>query len=431
MKFRILGLMSIAMSSSVLAGPQFVDLRTVIRLAGANHDEVELAKRKHAEALIESQQAWQRYWPSPTIGAQYRGHEGRTQDVRGAVFDVSKQQYFTGAGIIVDWAPGDIYYAALASKQRALAAEHAVDKARLEIVREASLRYYDLLAAEATLFIISQDLAVTQKYADQIQGAVEAGTIFRGDMLRVHTQLNRLKLQIRMGEENTEVCAAALAETLRLPADAMLRAVKADLTPVKLLDDSKLPELLALAHSSRPELKSLSAATEALRREEQRARIGPIFPSFQAGYSSGGFGGGHGGYGGQQDFYAGLGWKLGPGGLLDTNRTKLAGIEKETADFRMRKARAWVEREVVEMASRSRSAHEQIQIAEESVSAAEELTKLSGERQETQVGIVLEYVLAREELTRAQISRIRAVVEYNRAQNMLASAVGKPTVDSK
>lgn len=422
MKPWILGLVAV---STACAEPQFVDMRTVMKLAGGSHDEVELARRKHAEALLESNQAWQRYWPNPVVGAQYRGHEGRTQDVKGAVFDVSKQQYFAGGGVVVDWAPGDIYFAALASKQRAVAAGHAVDKARLDTMREAAERYYELLAAESSLSIIANDLVVTQKYASQLESAVQVGTVFRGDFLRVQTQLSRLRLQIRQGEENTEVCAARLAETLRLGGESALRAAKVDLIPVTLVGDLKLGDLLARAQASRPELKSLAAADEALRREEQRVRVGPWFPSFQAGYSTGGFGGGQGsGFGNQQDYYAGLGWKVGPGGLFDSTRPKIVALERESSQFRMKKAAAMVEREVVEMVAHVRSAKEQIQIAEDAVAAAEELTKISGERQANQVGVVLEYVIAREDLTRSRLARVRAVVDYNRAQHLLEFALG-------
>ena len=36
------------------ADPAFVDLRTVMRLAGANNDEIQLARARHDEAVAES-----------------------------------------------------------------------------------------------------------------------------------------------------------------------------------------------------------------------------------------------------------------------------------------------------------------------------------------------------------------------------------------
>lgn len=88
------------------AAPVHVDLPTVMMLAGANNDEIQLAKTKHTEVLAESKLAWQRFWPSLTLGAGYRRTDGNVQDIAGAVFDVSKQQYTVGPNLMIDWSPG-------------------------------------------------------------------------------------------------------------------------------------------------------------------------------------------------------------------------------------------------------------------------------------------------------------------------------------
>jgi outer membrane protein TolC len=147
-----------------------------------------------------------------TLGAGYRRTDGNVQDIAGAVFDVSKQQYTVGPNLMIDWSPGDMYYAALAAKQRALAAEQLAEKARRDIVTQATGRYYDLLATEASLAIIEDDLRLTQDYEKQIGGAVDAGTAFRADLLRVKTQVSREKLAIRQHQEKRDLAAAALAE---------------------------------------------------------------------------------------------------------------------------------------------------------------------------------------------------------------------------
>lgn len=412
------------------AASVFVDLRTVLKLAGARHDEVELARLQHAQALFESQQAWQRYWPTLAVGAQYRGHEGRLQDIQGHVFNARKHQYSVGPGVVLDWAPGDIYYAALAAKQRAAAAEHWMEKTRLDVLRQAIDRYFDLLSAEAVLTVIANDVAISKEYARQLENAVSVGTAFRADLLRVNTQLARLRLQVRQGEEELQLAAARLAEVLRLPPETELRAAKVDLVPVRLLGDQQVGELVTRAQSVRPEVKAVEAATAALSSEESRARVAPLYPSFQAGYSAAGFGGGienrSGNFGGQQDVFVGFGWKVGPGGLFDFTRQKLAASRREAAALQGNRAKAVVGREVVEAAVRSRSAAEQLTIADQAVAAGEEMTRLAGERQASEVGVVLEYVMAREDLTRARLGRVRAVVEFNRAQHALKIAVGVP-----
>ncbi len=53
------------------------------------------------------------------------------------------------------------------------------------------------------------------------------------------------------------------------------------------------------------------------------------------------------------------------------------------------------------------------------------MVKLAKERQASQLGVVLEYLLAREELTRARQSRVQAVAAFNKAQHELKRAVGR------
>jgi outer membrane protein TolC len=420
----------LAAFGNVCSAPMHVDLPTVMRLAGANNDEIRLARAKHVEALAESRLAWQRFWPSLTLGAGYRRADGNVQDIAGAVFDVSKQQYSVGPNLMIDWSPGDMYYSALAAKQKALAAEQLAEKARRDIVTQSTGRYYDLLAAEASLAIIEDDLRLTQEYEKQIGGAVDAGTAFRADLLRVKTQVSREKLSIRQHEEARDLAAAALAEILRLPAETELRPAKADLVPVRLLDRrTGVATLISQAARERPEMKAADAVSSAAGLESERASVAPMIPSVQAGYGFGGLGGGFNGDMGNfdetQNVFVGLGWKIGPGGLFDRQRKVIAGAQEEAAGLQASNVKAAIGREVVEAAARSQSAHDQIAINDEAVGAAEEMVKLARERQASQLGVVLEYLLAREELTRARQSRVQAVTRFNKAQHELKRAVGR------
>jgi outer membrane protein TolC len=416
------------LTATASAAPMHVDLPTVMKLAGANNDEIELARVKHAESIAESKLAWQRFWPTLSLGVGYRGHEGRIQDVAGAIFDARKQQYTVGTAVVIDWSPGDLYYSALAAKQKAIAAEQLAEKSRRDIVMEATTRYFDLLATEASVVILEDDLRLTQDYEKQIGGAVTAGTAFRADLLRVKTQVSRAKLTIRQHQEKRDLAAAALAETLRLPPETELRPAKADLVPVRLNGKKGVASMLTDAVQNRPELKAASAANSAATLERDRARIAPLIPSVQAGYNFGGLGGGFAGdtgnFGDSQDFYAGLGWKIGPGGLFDKQRQAIAGTREEATVLQAGQIKAAIGREVVEAAAKSQSAHDQIAINDEAVTAAEEMAKLAKERQASQLGVVLEYLLAREELTRARQSRVMAVTDFNKAQHELKRAIG-------
>jgi outer membrane protein TolC len=414
--------------SLAAADPNYVDLRTVMRLVGANNDEIKLARVRHAQAIAESKQAWQQFWPTPALGASYRVHDGNVQDIGGAVFDASKQQYTVGATVMIDWSPGELYYQALVAKQRVLAAEQVAEHTRQVIVLEAVERYYDLLRAEAEVAVMEDDLRLLREYAEQLDGAVTAGTAFRADLLRVKTQISRAQLQVRKGGEAREVAAAGLAETLRLAPETPLRPAKADLVPVTLNAALGAPELVGQALANRPEVLAAEAGRSAAALVERGSRVAPLVPSVQANYVGGGLGGGFdrdwGNFGGQQDFFVGLSWKIGPGGLFDRQRKRVAAAQKQGAQLQESQVKAAVGRDVVEALAQVRSAKDQIVISNEAVTMATEMVKLAKERQASQLGVVLEYLLARDELNLARRSQVEAVVAFNKAQHTLLRAIG-------
>jgi outer membrane protein TolC len=411
------------------AEPAYVDVSTVMELAGAHNDEIALARLKHQESLAREKLAWQRFWPSLSIGASYRGHEGQVQDIAGLIFDASKRQYSAGAEVLVDWSPGDLYFSALAAQQSAAAAGHLAESARRAIVVEAVRRYFQLLAAEARLAIMEDDLRLTQDYARQLEGAVTAGTSIRADLLRVQTGVSRARLSIREAQEARDLAAAALAETLRIPAESELRAAKADLLPVTMVEGFEPEPAIDEATHKRPELQAALAQAEAAALERERARLAPVIPNLRAGYTGGGLGGGIvgdvGGFNDAQDFFVGFGWKIGPGGLFDKQSQNIAEARKAAAGLESDRVKAAIGREVVDAMTRSRSAHDRILINEEAVSAAEQMVELAEQRQASQVGVVLEYLLAREELTRARQDRVTAVSDFNTAQHELRRALGR------
>jgi outer membrane protein TolC len=418
------------LSDAGQGAPVFIDAGVVMKLAGARHEEVALARARHAEAVVTSRQAWQKFWPSFSLAVGYRGHEGRVQDIAGAVFDARKQQYTAGGMLLADWAPGDLYYGALAARQQAAVQGHLVEKARRDLVLRAVASYYRLLEAEAVAAAVTEEVAALADYAQQLGGLEAAGTVLRADLLRVRAQLARSRLLLVQEEEQVGLAAAALAEVLRIPAATELRAAKADLVPVRMVGEAaSLGGLVAEAMGQRPELKAQASAVAAAASESDRARRAPWIPRVQAGYSLGGLGGGFAGdwgnFGDSQDFYLGLGWTIGPGGLFDRTRVAGAGAREEVARLERNRLEAAVGREVVEAAIRVRSAGLQVRMSAEAVAAAREMMELARQRTASGVGVVFEYLLAREEFTRSRRAEVRAIAGFNAAQHALQRAVGR------
>jgi outer membrane protein TolC len=245
----------------------------------------------------------------------------------------------------------------------------------------------------------------------------------------VQTQVSRAKIAIRRGQEARDLAAAALAETLRLPPDTEFRAAKADLIPVTLVESFRDANLIELANRNRPEVRAAEAQASSSQLERERVRLAPMIPNVRAGYSAGALGGGItgdvGGFNDTQDFFFGIGWKIGPGGLFDKQTQAIAEAQQRETALELNRIKASAGRDVVETTARSDSAFDRIQINDEAVKAAQQMVALAEERQASQVGVVLEYLLAREELTRAQQDRVMAIAEFNTAQHELRRALGR------
>ena len=81
---------------------------------------------------------------------------------------------------------------------------------------------------------------------------------------------------------------------------------------------------------------------------------------------------------------------------------------------------------MVEGHTRAQSLADQLATAQRALAAAEETLRLTRERKEFAVGIVLENILAEQELTRARHDYLGLIAEHNKAQYGLVKEIGSP-----
>lgn len=409
--------------------PLPIDLPTTLALAGAESRDVELARARTAESRAIHERTRARFFPwiEPSIG--YRRHEGRIQDVAGAIIATDRQAYDVGAALVAEVDLGEALYETLAAKQRVRAAEQAGEAARRTSVAGAAASYLELARAEASVLIAAESVRIAEDYAGQLARAVEIGIAFRGDAHRARARVERnLQLASRAAVER-RVAAARLAERLSLDPTIDLRLATPELAIWELVDAQAGQEALveaALAH--RPELASLSAELRAATAEVDAARVGPWLPTLGARAGVYGLGGGEGDalgrFGDGQDYALGLRWRIGPGGLFDTGRHHEAAAREQQALIERRRLFEQIRREVVEARVRALALAEQREMAERMLEAAEATLRLSRDRRAFGVGAVLETLAAEEELTRARLDYVALVAEANAAQLELQRVVG-------
>jgi len=101
---------------------EVVDLPTVLKLAGAQAIEVQLAEARLSEARANSDGADWALFPTISPGIGYRKHSGQLQDIVGQVSDITKESVTAGATLSLSLELGEAVYRRLAARQTERAA---------------------------------------------------------------------------------------------------------------------------------------------------------------------------------------------------------------------------------------------------------------------------------------------------------------------
>ena len=411
-------------------GPQPIDLATALRLAGAQNLDVQIAREQAKEARAQHEQARMRFFPWIAPGVGYRRHEGNIQETTGNILDVERQSYSAGAALNAQLDLGDAIYSSLACKQFAKAADEGAEAQRQQSAFDAAAGYFELSRAAASVAVAGEAVRIAEDYAGQVERAAEAGIAFKGDVYRAQVQAEKNRMLLRQAQEQQCIASARLAQTLRIPAVLELVPEAVELLPAPWVEtNAALDSLVAQAVAARPELRQADWIAASARAERKGTTVGPLIPTLSAHAYFGGLGGGPGNatgnFGDTQDYFIGLSWRIGPGGLFDRSRTRFSTAREQTALLQAEKVRQEIERQVVEAHTRAQSLSDQLAMARRALTAAEQLLKLSLERKEFGAAAVLETIQAEQELTRARLEYFNALAEYNRVQFALCRALGK------
>jgi outer membrane protein TolC len=407
-----------------------IDLPTVLRLAGAQNLDVQIARERLTEAQAAEESARQNFYPWLAPGVGYRRHEGQIQDVAGNMFRVDKQSYNVGGTINAQWDLGDAIFRSLAAKQLTKAATEALASQQLHTVAEAAQSYFELAKADALIRTTEEAVRVSENYEKQLGSAVEAGLAFAGDKLRVTVQTERFRFLLEQAQTQRRMASTRLAEVLRLKMSEELTPEQRELVPLTLVDtNAALGDLVRQAFSNRPELKQSRALIAAAEETKNGAVRGVWIPTVGAQAFAGGLGGGKnestGNFSDTADFSASVSWRVGPGGIFDSARVDAVKSRLRSAELTSEKVQQDIERQVVDAAVQVQSLQRQVESARRVLQAATANLKINEQRREFAVGVVLEVVQGQQDLARARADYFASVADFNKAQYALSYATGQ------
>ena len=406
-----------------------IDLVTALRLAGARNLDVQLARTAVQDAHANYYSAVERFLPTFVPAASYLHHTGRDQRVEGPLIDVTKHNETAGVTALAEIPVGDALFQTLQTRQLLAAADAAQTAQEQDTQLTVAQQYLELVNAGALVEVVSQALAISQNYEQQLNEAVRIGTAFKGDAFRVQTQTRRLQLDLTRAKEQRRLAATRLAQTLHLDPLVDLVPAEREPAPLALADLNATPDVLVrTALQNRPELTQTGSLIAAAQQARRGALYGPLIPTIGGRAFAGELGGGVGDTdvngGPRREYGVGLSWKIGPGGLFDLGRIKASNANLTVAEVKDEKMRDAIARQVVDGYTQVQSLFQQVRDARLNVSSAEETLRLTRGRKELGVGTVLEDIQAQQDLEKARSDLNTVVTQLNQQQYALLYSVG-------
>jgi outer membrane protein len=200
--------------------------------------------------------------------------------------------------------------------------------------------------------------------------------------------------------------------------------------PLSLVDlKTSVSELVAEAQRARPETSQMAELVAAAEQEHKAARFAPLVPTLAAQGFFGALGGGKDSemdhFASSADVLLGLSWRVGPGGLFDSSRVRLAESRRNMSEIERAKLCDRVASQVAALHARASSLNDQVSMARENLQTAAEALEAASQRKEAGVGVVLEVVQSQQDLTQARLAYVEIVAEQNKAQYDLLYALGR------
>lgn len=451
-----------------------VDLPSVVRVAAAQNMQILQAQERVRASEGELESTIGAAFPAIVPTALFEHVEGTVRATQGNLVGVGFNTF--QPSVAIQWVvnPGRVIYDILAAKKRLSASAHQEDAVILETLRQAANQYYELVLAQARV-----------SAADQ--GVAEAEELFRISRLRSQTGAgvlaDELRAEARLAERRQDLVTAmrkfydnsvALSVTLHLDSSVTLIPSIDELPTVHLVRaDIEIEELLGIAVTFRPDLRSVRDLVEAAAANKGSTWWGAFGPQFQAAYQYGGIAGSannvvsaegipgnlivnpasaNGSFSGspvvnglikegilrgstglagsddqswglhdQQRATAGVGWRFSLSAFGDLKSAKATAQHAYLqAEFQLDLAKA----EVVIAAQASRANRELVGLANQQITAAQEALRLSEMNLKAGAMTTLDVLQAQDATTQARLRYAASVVHYNQSQVNLLAALG-------
>lgn len=418
-----------------------IDLPTALRLADANNPTVGVARARVGEAVAHLDRMKVLWVPTLSMGPTFYYHDGIDQNRRGDIFTVARGYYTLGIGPTLRVDLSDALYQPLVARQGVRAANSQVLATTNNIQLDVALAYLDLVEVRALIVINADILERTEQVFKAAQAGAEAGrNKTAADVNRAATEVNLRREEGFVLRGRAAAAAARLARLLLLDPAVQLTPMEVAVVPLVLVPgETTLEQLIQIALRGRPELVTAQAGVAAADALLRQAKAAPLLPRVQGEFIGGGLSGGRNDDFSplQSQYNAGVAlvWNLEAFGIGNAAMIRGRRSGYEVALYRLQETEALVSSQVVEAAQTAAARFAALGDAQEAVRQAQEMYRkflassfaMLGPKGQLQFD-ALEPLTAVQALNQARVQYLQQVIEFNRAQFRLYTALGQPAL---
>ncbi len=418
-----------------------IDLPNALRIANGANPTIAFARARIQEAYVRVQQADLLWIPNLDMGTIYLRHDGNIQNSTGVVFNTNKDALTLFGGPSLNIATSDALFTPLIARRLAAAQDANTRAVTNNTQLDVALAYLDLLQAYGQLAVNTDILAHDKEVLRLAQSASDAQLAKTGaDLPRIQTEY-QLRLQERIGiRGQIRVASSRLARLLLLQPNVGLVPADPALVPLTLIpEDSPIDQLIGQALMNRPELAETRALIDASNVRLRQARLEPLLPRLGLSYYGADFGGGINStmadFHSRGDGTAQAVWTLQNFGLGNLAQTRLRGVQVQEANLHALEVQAQVGDEVNQAVQLALVRREALASGQEAITRAVEMFRRLYVIAFGMTGVggrldSVEPLLAIQALAQARNQYLTAVMDYNRAQFQLFTAVGSPPIEA-
>lgn len=418
-----------------------IDLATALRLADAENPTANVARARVQEAVANYDRARVLWIPNLVFGPTFFYHEGIDQNRRGDIFSVARGNFAILGGPQLRLELGDALYLPLAARRQVQATRARSQAVTNNVQLEVALTYLDVLELHALLAINADILLKAEQILQAAEVGAKAGTgKTAADVNRAATAVNLRRQERIVLRGRAGAAAARLAGLLALDPAVELVPFETVVVPVVLVPaEYSMDQLIAAALRVRPEVTAAIADLQTAETLLKQAKAAPYLPRVQGEFIGGGFSGGvndqFSPMRGQYNAGASLVWELDNLGAGNVAAIRARQASLTANSLRVREAEVRVSVEVTEAARMAAARFESLDAAQEAVRQAQEMYRkfkdvsfgVPGPKGVLQFD-ALEVLTAVQALNQARVQYLQQVVEFNRAQFRLYTAMGQPAL---